>query len=97
MAAVAALVGLTGCDTTEWSNPKKSAAETKADIAACNKLGEEDALDRTATPRADTAPRGGPVPGGRGNTPMDLANHSAAARDFHSSFNNCMESKGYTR
>ena len=36
-------------------------AETKADIAACNKLGEEDALERTGTPRADTMPRGGPM------------------------------------
>jgi hypothetical protein len=97
MTAVAALVALAGCDTTAWSNPKKTAADTKADIAACNQRGEEDALERNAMPRADTAPRGGPVPGGRGNTPMDLADHSAAARDFRSSFDNCMESKGYTR
>ena len=95
--AFAALTGLAGCNATEWSNPKKTAAETRADTSACNKLGEEDALERSGRPRADSGPPGGPRPGLQGTSPMEMHDQRAAAHDFHSSFDTCMESKGYTR
>ena len=94
--ALTALAALAGCSVTEWTNPKKTAAETRADIAACNQLGEEDALERSGTPRADSAPPGGPRPGLQGTSPMEMHDQHAAARDFRTSFDSCMESKGYT-
>ena len=45
-------------------------------------------------------PPSGPVPGGAGSaglSPMQMHDRDVAKRDYHSSYDNCMESKGYRR
>jgi len=96
LVALLAFVG--GCsNASEWHNPAKSEAELHADMDICDKTGEEDALLKSGRPRADTAPPGGPTAGSFGRSPMQMHDQDATARDFHSSYDSCMESKGYTR
>ena len=95
-------LALAACSSTGgWTSPEKSKADAQADMQVCEKQSEEDALQRSGHARADYGmPPGGPVPGGAGSagpSPMQMRDHDAAARDYHSSYDNCMESKGYTR
>ncbi|TAL00545.1 MAG: hypothetical protein EPO08_13250 [Rhodospirillaceae bacterium] len=97
LAVLAAAIILPGCSSTGgWTHPDKSPAEVRADMDACDKIGEEDTLLREGRARADSGPPGGPTAGNLGPSPMQMHDQSEATRDFHRSYDSCMESKGYT-
>jgi hypothetical protein len=100
-AGCAAFLALAACSGGGWTNPEKSKADAQADMQACEKQSEEDALQRSGHARADYGmPPGGPTPGGAGSagpSPMQMHDRNAVAHDYHNAYDDCMESKGYTR
>jgi hypothetical protein len=89
---------LAACSGAGWTQAGKSAADLDADRAACDRLAEEDALSRAGRQRADYgAPPGGPTAGSYGRSPMEMRDREVTAQDFRSTFDRCMEGKGYTR
>jgi hypothetical protein len=97
LAALAVLTLLAGC-AGGWTHPVKNKADMRADMDFCDKQSEEDALLRAGRSRTDYGmPPSGPTAGSYGQSPMQMHDREATVHDFHSSFDSCMESKGYTR
>jgi hypothetical protein len=97
LAALAVLAVLAGC-AGGWTHPTKNKADMQADMDFCDKQSEEDALLRAGRSRTDYGmPPSGPTAGSYGQSPMQMHDRDATAQDFRSSFDSCMESKGYTR
>ena len=88
---------LSGC-ASGWSHPSKTPEEARADDTQCNQEAETDSLLRAGRPRGDFgAVPGGPTAGSLGPSPMEMKDRDRVTQDFHSGYDSCMESKGYTR